>query len=126
MQKLIISNDGYIRLSEPELFHLQFHQLCSGLNLDDNQHSDRSSKTEIRGYTEWVSHTSPSLSIGWDWILNYRGFPINTGCIYSNIMLIDSCFLDLGSEKTEQLLALFIAKLNWERKLMSHIKDKYK
>jgi len=59
-----------MRLTVEELRQISLVHLLSGLDEDNPALLQEGAIfSEITGYTEWVSTTSPAISIGWDWML---------------------------------------------------------
>lgn len=125
---ITISSDGYVRLTFDVLQQVPLTHLISGLDEEDN--SSFESETIITGYTEWISSTSPAISIGWDWMFNYSQ---KNGIYYkkmdseprSNIMLIDTQQCDIGHAKTAEQLELLIEKLAWQIVVQNYISEQY-
>ena len=67
---ITIAPDGYIRLTFEEFRKISLIHLISGLDEDELVSlQEGATITEITGYTEWVSDTIPTISIGWDWAI---------------------------------------------------------
>ncbi len=107
---LNISDDGYIRLTEDTFSELDFKPLISG-SYD---------KVGFSGYTEWVSETSPRLSVGWDWlllekngVLEYKihGFP------FSNVLLLGDRKQDLPDQVNLTKLKHLVNCWAWAEKI---------
>ncbi|OYV71357.1 MAG: hypothetical protein B7Z67_01060 [Acidiphilium sp. 21-60-14] len=100
----VISEDGYIRLSFPELEAIRLIHMTSGLDeYAPEIVSAGAISTSITGYTEWISNTSPAITIGWDWQLETICNPVSLKRISeprSNIMLEDAGKRDMGPLKT--------------------------
>jgi hypothetical protein len=104
--------------------------LISGLD-EDNPALLQEGATfaEITGYTEWVSTTSPAISIGWDWMLQSS----QTGAVYykrvsnprSNLMLVDAQQRDLGPATTATLLGKVVDKIVWRIVVQDYISTRY-
>lgn len=85
--------------------------------------------TEILGYTEWVSKTFPTITIGWDWQMDADHNHILLRRISeprSNIMLQDSTGMDIGPAKTMILLEVLIDVLDWPIEVRNHIDIRYR
>lgn len=127
--KPLFSEDGYIRLTLAQLACVQLHHLHSSLYpeapLDGNLSC---SLTNIQGLTEWYSHTQPSISIGWDWQVNYNsgvtGYSM-VGLPYSNIRLQNSQYQDLSEDESLAMLAVWINSLHWQEVIFQHIQLQY-
>lgn len=126
---LTLGKDGYVRLTPEELRDIALRHIVSGL---DEIHPD--SVTEgargdhITGFTEWVSATTPAITVGWDWILDagddgpvYR----RIGALRSNVMLVDQQRCDWGVAKSEAALAERVDGLAWQRQLAAELRKRY-
>lgn len=127
---LAIFPDGYVRLTFKELQQTSLVHLVSGL---DEETTDLlrvgAFFAEITGYTEWVSNTTPAISIGWDWILQSS----QLGELYykrtceprNNLMLVDAHQGDLGYAKTATLIEAVVDQLNWGNEVKNYINQRY-
>lgn len=127
--KANLSEDGYVRLALEMLLSTQLIHLLSGIDLDHPVGSQiETSCTNLSGYTEWVSTTSPQITLGWDWRLNSllgKIIYIRLGAPRSNIMLVDNMQNDFGYTKTLTLLKSVIDKLKWQEELHKQICSRY-
>jgi hypothetical protein len=125
---LIISPDGYIRLSLDDMRGIGLVHLISGLDEDIPLLADAGAvTTTISGYTEWISEGSAPLTVGWDWQLNVDGPQIRMERISdprSNIMLIDAAQADVGPQQTGVLLGSVIDAFAWQDTTLQFIQDK--
>ena len=100
--------DGYVRLTLEQFQAIPLVHLLSGLDPDEFPPlHEGASRTDISGYTEWVSETTPVITLGWDWRMegaSGQARYLRTGFPRSNIMLVDDRRRDLGSAKTAKLL----------------------
>ncbi|SHN92839.1 hypothetical protein BHECKSOX_1619 [Bathymodiolus heckerae thiotrophic gill symbiont] len=129
---ITIHSDGYIRLTFEELKQIPLVHLISSLDDNFNELSQKTENvnfSEVTGYTEWGSKTSPAISIGWDWIINVS---TTTGSYYkrnaqprSNLMLITTKNCDIGSSKTNLLIEKLIDKVVWSDEVKHHIRMQY-
>jgi Domain of unknown function (DUF4902) len=127
---LAISTDGYMRLTFEELQGIPLVHLISGLD-EDNPVLLQEGATfaELTGYTEWVSITSPAISIGWDWML--QSSQAGAACYTrvskprSNLMLVDAQRRDLGPDRTATLIEKVVDKLNWHIVVQDYISTRY-
>lgn len=111
-----VDHDGYIRLSIPELYSLSFEHLVSGLD-EEQVFALNTNQTAITGYTEWISQSHPTVSIGWDWSLGalpHPTLPRRMGYPRSNLMLIDTEGCDYNDALNEALLMQWIDQLVWQ------------
>ena len=124
---LIVSSDGYIRLTHAELSQETLIHLISGL--DENTEHCHDSLTDITGYTEWVTDNTPTISMGWDCQLGSTTKPeqlIRISEIRSNIMLHNHEKIELGVQKTNEFLEIIIEKFNWQTLVRAHIYQRYR
>jgi hypothetical protein len=86
-------------------------------------------EASISGYSEWLSDTSPRVTVGWDWRLDLTtGSPryLREGMPRSNIMLIDPVNgQDLGEEATEASIAFRIDLAGLSNDAGKHITSRY-
>lgn len=126
---LSVSDDGYIRLSFAKLQTVSLIHLISGLDeISPTTISDSAMATEIMGYTEWISKTFPTITIGWDWQINTGSNQIQLqkiGKPRSNILIQDSTGIDIGTIETTTLLEALIDALDWAIEVQSHIETRY-
>ncbi|NNM82657.1 MAG: DUF4902 domain-containing protein [Burkholderiales bacterium] len=123
-----VSKDGYIRMTFRELHDLELVHLASGLDEEDHDRGfEAAQHTEITGYTEWITETTPAITIGWDWKLEISGNRprlIKCDLPRSNIMLI-SGDEDSGPEITATLLDIFLDSISWQSKVYEQIGLRY-
>jgi hypothetical protein len=127
---LTIAADGYIRLTFDEFRRIELVHLISGLDEDAyEQPLDGAIQTDITGYTEWVSNTTPAISIGWDWMIKITP---NAKSIYqrsseprSNVMLIDTHGQDFGFSKSATLIETVIDDWGWKELVHKYINQRY-
>jgi len=127
--ELSVSTDGYIRLTEKTLDIIHMKHLDSGLFISEQINGpDVDVMSELTGYTEWSSQTSPSISIGWDWKFNCfkesRTYEI-VGDPFSNLLLQDEYCNDLTEDENLKRISKIINKLDWVDDLKGHISKKY-
>ncbi len=127
---LQISQDGYIRMSLPVFMELPLVHFLSGLDNEPICQSVEGGKeASISGYSEWLSDTSPRVTVGWDWRLDLTtGSPryLREGMPRSNIMLIDPVNgQDLGEEATEASIAFRIDLAGLSNDAGKHITSRY-
>ena len=126
---IALSDDSYIRLTLETFLATQLVHLLSGL--DDDKPiipQEGASLARISGYTEWLSTTTPTLTLGWDWGLDVsQGQPlyVRLGVPRSNIMLVDAMQHDLGPAKTSVLLEAAIDALAWQEEIHQYIITRY-
>lgn len=128
---LVVSKDGYLRLTLTAFCALGLRHLLSGLDEDGESPSRKSagaSLASILGFTEWVSDTTPAVSIGWDWRLNTLGGQpryVRDSEVRSNVMLIEPGVGDLGDAATSATLSAAIDALAWEALTEQYISNYY-
>lgn len=126
---LSVSADGYIRLSFAELQAIALSHLISGL--DENIPAAIPSgvtATDITGYTEWVSLTTPAITIGWDWQMgaDHNGIQLRKiSESRSNVMFKNEDGKDIGPEETMTMLEGLIDGLDWIDAVRSYIDQRY-
>ncbi len=126
---IILSQDGYVRMLLETLEAIPLVHLVSGLD-DDTPilPQEGASLTPISGYTEWLSVTTPVITLGWDWQMDIsQGCPqlVRMDAPRSNIMLVDVMQRDLGVTKTLDLLETVVDKIDWREVVQSHIITRY-
>lgn len=124
------SENGLVRISYQNLSGLKFCHYYSDLHdTDETELELNDSLTVLAGSTEWISKTTPLLSIGWCWKLDHTNNSIAyimDGEPYSNIMIIDNVsHRDIGQIKTSEVLEKFISQLNWSDEVKCFINEKY-
>ncbi|WP_053007608.1 DUF4902 domain-containing protein [Pragia fontium] len=124
----VIMDDLRVKVHIDFFEHIEFIHLHSAVYEEPaNQHFLGGVATVINGYTEWVSQTSPVISMGWDWELRYE----NACCQYVKIGPIFSNVVFHASESTspiqdeeawtQQLLDNKIAQIEWQSKTGQYI-----
>lgn len=126
---ITLSEDGYIRLTLETLLATPLVHLLSRLD-DENtiSHQEGASYAHISGYTEWLSTTMPTITLGWDWGLDVsQGQPhyVKLGVPRSNIMLVDALAHDLGSTRTSVLLETVMDALAWQEEIHQYLVTRY-
>ena len=126
---LVISDDGYIRLSFSAIQSVCLTHLISGLDEDTPMIIlGGAVQTAITGYTEWLSDTAPTITIGWDWEMHTASNHIQLrriGAVRSNLMLRDLNQTDVGPMKTQVMLEMLIDALDWSSIVQNHINVDY-
>lgn len=122
---MILSQDGYIHLAFESFRQVEMVHLFSGMDEDrPTATGTGASSYPITGYTEWVSHGSPAISIGWDWeLIGTQGKVqlIRTGTPGSNVMFVDQHGNDLGPARTKQSIATWLSTFTWQAKTLEEI-----
>ena len=124
-----LSPDGYIRLTLEQFQAIPLVHLLSGLDSDEFPPlHEGASRTDISGYTEWVSEAAPIITMGWDWRMEGASGQtryLRTGFPRSNIMLVDDLRRDRGHANTAKLLEVAIDKTAWQVVVQRQIMDRY-
>ena len=126
---LTLSEDGYLRMKASTFENIPLVHLLSDLDeekIDSNQL--QTNTCGISGYTEWVSPTTPVVTIGWDWRLEIaegtahyvlEGFP------RSNLMFLDAERRDLGPLRTAAKLKAAVEAIEWQTETANAISARY-
>lgn len=126
---ITLSDDGLVRLTLDVLLAIPLVHLISGVDEEPSRNdSEGATSAAISGYTEWISVTSPILTIGWDWRLGaLQSLPRLTrqSSPRSNAMLVDAGGRDLGLAKTVAGLEVLIDSMEWQEVARSHITMRY-
>lgn len=116
-----IASDGLVRLSIDELLSTTLEHLISGLDMEsDSPNILCGRRTTISGFTEWVTRTTPFITLGWDWGVDvgcggYRW--IRLGWPRTNVLLIDEYGQDKPWQKSLEHLATIVDALPWRDRL---------
>jgi hypothetical protein len=123
--KIAVCTDGYIRLTLVAFRAVRLAHLLSGLDADDLRHGGAgASSSSVRGYTEWISHTTPTVTLGWDWYLAWSEGRVafrRIGAPRSNVMLIDSDRRDCGDSNTSVQLGNTVDDFDWQHTVAAHV-----
>ncbi len=110
------SDDGFVRLSLDGILDVRLEHFLSGADHDPRGRARCGVPTIICGYSEWVSRTTPRISLGWDWRLSSaQGLIglVRVGLPRSNVMLIDRHGADYGWQHNLEALATVVDALPW-------------
>ena len=112
-----VSPDGYIRLRLASLDALSFIHLYS--ESDSGFLKELPSQTvrvRCAGFSEWVSDSNPTISIGWGWFIHNDSerMLLAPDGVRSNVMLIDMHGYDLGPQKTASLFGTWLNAFEWQ------------
>ena len=125
----MLSQDGYVRLTLSTLQNTPFVHLVSGLDEDDHGlDPPRADGCAISGYTEWISSTTPAITIGWDWRLDASPAGprfVSVGLPRSNVMLLDADHHDLGPTSTDMLLKVVVDAIGWKVVTANIVSERY-
>ncbi len=126
---ITLSEDGYVRLTLGTFLVTPLVHLVSGLDEDSSVPSkEGGSLARISGYTEWVSASTPIITLGWDWWLDVsqgQTVYVRLSAPRSNVMLVDAMQRDLGSAQTSVLLEAAIDELAWREEVQKQIVTRY-
>jgi len=128
-QTMHISPDGMLRLSISELLSTPITHLITGVD-EDAARSPEACGTvaSISGYTEWVSSSTPAITIGWDWYIQLtidQPFWTRMGLPRSNVMLVDAAGYDSGWERNLEILATVVDALPWRELIPDAVAARY-
>ena len=110
-----ISTQGLIRLTYDALSTISLSHLISGIDTDGSD-DDCGRPTELTGFTEWVTQTTPAITIGWDWKIEFKNGQSRyerLGQPRSNVMLINDHGLDHGWGHNLDHLARYVDSMPW-------------
>jgi Domain of unknown function (DUF4902) len=129
LPRLLVSPDGYLRLAAAEFSRVPLVHLLTGLaETPPGSCRPRSCETTICGYTEWISHGEPAVTLSWDWVLigqRGRAWCRRNGAPYSNVMLVDEQRADLGAERTGVLLGAALDTRGWQPRVIEGLSERY-
>lgn len=127
---LKVSQDGYVRMSLSTFMELPLLHFLSGLDDDPVCHTvEGGTEASISGYTEWLSTSVPTVTIGWDWRIDLAtGTPryLREGWLRTNVMIVDTDNgQDFGDEATAASVASRIDQIGWENDVSKYIAMRY-
>lgn len=108
--------DGFVRLSLDDILGLQLVHFLSGTDREPPARARCGMPTLICGYSEWVSRTTPRISLGWDWHLSCALGLVGlfrVGLPRSNVMLTDRHGVDYGWQHNLEILGTVVDALPW-------------
>ncbi|WP_424192122.1 DUF4902 domain-containing protein [Ampullimonas aquatilis] len=121
---LTLSPDGYIRLTFDRFQHLELEHVCSSIDSEvGSLLTENAIPFANSGFTEWQSHTTPVISLGWDWYedaTNHKML-VAPSTIRSNVMLRDKNGYDLGPAMTSMLLHTWLSSFDWQHTLTQQL-----
>ncbi len=115
---------SFMRLQGLRLVHL-----ISGLDEQEPGKFDGAIPAYITGYTDWVSDTFPTVTIGWDWLMEGccgRVMLSRPGEPRSNILLLDSLGRDVPAVKSAAVLETYLDGIAWTGSVEHYIRQRYK
>ncbi|WP_444944879.1 DUF4902 domain-containing protein [Microbulbifer sp. ZKSA006] len=113
-----------MKLPLSDLSSIQLKHLISSVTLNEADKRINDHVSTIEGYTEWISPTSPTISIGWDWITvikKGRLVFLISGYPYSNMTLIDKSGRALSEQVRLNRLKSFVESIDWQETVKFHI-----
>ncbi len=120
-------NDGTVCLTLLALRGSQVVHLISGLDEDCPPGGGDTALDAITGYTEWVSHSEPALTLGWDWQMQAAS-RVGLRRISeprSNVRLLNAAGAELGHAQSCTLLQDFIDGIDWQTQALLYIVARY-
>ena len=124
-----LSKDGYLRMTVETFKSIPLVHVLSGLDDDDlGSVQSQAGACSISGYTEWISSTTPAVTIGWDWRIEaHQGRPryVVAGFPRSNLMFLDAERRDLGFVRTATLLKAAVDTIPWHQETADAISARY-
>lgn len=82
----------------------------------------------ISGYTEWLSDSTPALTMGWDWKMDFVDQRIQLRRVsvpYSNIMMQDANHQDIDYGKSILLQEMFVDGFDWQTAVQKQLSSRY-
>lgn len=126
---LSLSDDGIVRIDFNAFKKIPLQHLCTELSNDDIvEKYEGDCSTELAGFTEWCSDTSPCISISWDWRYSYLTHSpcyIICGDTYSNLIFLDQNNKDMSVEQTDKLLKEFLSSFPWQITVKQALDERY-
>ena len=122
-----IASTGLIYLSINELLCAPMTHLISGVDTEDGEPLC-GTQTSISGYTEWVSASHPTISIGWDWYLHTApSGPVwmRSGYPSSNVMLLDVMQKTKPAHRNLEVLGTIVDALPWREQIADLVATRY-
>jgi hypothetical protein len=112
------SASGYIRLTYTQFCALHFPRRLSTEDDDLRRElADQALPAFCAGYCDWVDDTTAvQVSVGWAWFIADRHATqqLAPGGFSSNVMFVSLDGVDLGTAKTNELLANWLAGIPWQ------------
>jgi hypothetical protein len=104
------------------LSNLPFTHLASEIDPDFlDELKTQTVAAQAAGFSEWISGTTPTISLGWGWFIHNRSrrLLLAPDAIRSNVMLIDIHGYDLGTTTTSHLFRTWLAAYDWQNPVAS-------
>ncbi|MFS1436206.1 DUF4902 domain-containing protein [Vibrio lentus] len=118
------TSDGVIHLTLTQLEVMVFEVLDAQLNADYTQNK-LNTITELSGYLELVTSTSPKLSIGLDWSF-VNGDYVIVGDPFVNFIICDESGCHMNTQEVYQCVKSHLFMNNWSALLSESLKGTYK
>lgn len=113
-----ISPDGLIHLSMKELLNTPLVHFYSHMDHEITAPIQQCGTVAlINGYTEWISATHPTVSLGWDWFLDISHNGIQwtrCGPPRTNLVLLDEHATAYDWTSNLVQLAVVVDRLPWQ------------
>ncbi len=114
---LKLSPDGYIRLPFSTFSSLPFVHLFT--EQDDGLQDElleQAILTESAGFSECITNTTPSISLGWAWYMHGESncLLLAPEPVRSNVMIIDMHGYDVGPNVTSDLISHWLQFCDWQ------------
>jgi hypothetical protein len=125
-----LHTDGGLRLSLAELLSIPLRHLVSGLDETRGlKLADCGRQVLLSGYTEWVSESLPTLTVGWD--CRFDSFceePRWVRCSLprTNLVLVSEEQHDFPLAQCISALASRIDAMNWQEWTQACITNRYR
>ncbi len=127
---IILDDDGYVKLRLRNFRGIRMEHFVSGLEEETTGEPrlEGASLSTIEGYTEWVSGSTPVISLGWDWFLDPMRVPpmqVRESSLRTNVMLLDNDGMEMGPLKTAVLLEALLDGFGWQDIVLEEIGTRY-
>lgn len=119
------SPQGLIRLTYEALSAIPLSHLLSGVDTDGCDDAC-GRPTELTGFTEWVTQTTPAITIGWDWRIAFSDGQSRyerLGQPRSNVLLVNQCGQDHKWDQNLSCLGRFVDSVSWSHTVDEAIKS---
>lgn len=123
------ASDGFLRLPLDTILSTPLIHVVSGLDDNEAFHQETCGRpTLISGYTEWVSVSAPTVSLGWDWRIEAKSGEVRcvrVGLPRSNVMLVDEARHDYGWTRNLEILATIVDAIPWTEETRRAVGERY-
>ncbi len=117
-----------LMINKAELYDLTLIHLFSDLHLEASPQDHIDGPCNLTGYTEWVSETTPVISISWDWEVNYhlsKKMMSVSGLPFTNITLTHDGELPMTEDDSLNAIRDWIESFSWQETVSELIKQRY-